>query len=94
VVCPPLIPKRAGDRIKTDRRDAASLARLHRAGELTAVWVPDPGHEAMHALRWARQLGVPVGDAPPARTLDPRASGNTAWSKLPDWTLAIVVASL
>jgi transposase len=39
VVAPSLIPKRAGDRIKTDRRDAASLARLHRAGELTAVWV-------------------------------------------------------
>src|SRR5215204_4718420 len=66
VVAPSLIPKRAGDRIKTDRRDAAGLARLHRAGELTAVWVPDPGHEAMrdlvrarldavHALRRARQ---------------------------------------
>jgi hypothetical protein len=39
-----LIPKRPGARVKTDRRDAASLARLHRAGELTAVWVPDPGH--------------------------------------------------
>jgi transposase len=66
VVAPSLIPRRAGDRIKTDRRDAASLARLHRAGELTAVWVPDAGHEAMrdlvrarldavHALRRARQ---------------------------------------
>jgi transposase len=44
VVAPSLIPKRAGDRVKTDRRDAASLARLHRAGELTAVWVPDAGH--------------------------------------------------
>ena len=44
VVAPSLIPKRAGDRVKTDRRDAASLARLHRAGELTAVWVPDPRH--------------------------------------------------
>ena len=66
VVAPSLIPRRAGDRVKTDRRDAASLARLHRAGELTAVWVPDPGHEAMrdlvrarldavHALRRARQ---------------------------------------
>src|SRR6266853_537109 len=40
VVAPSLIPKRAGDRAKTDRRDAASLAKLHRAGELTAVWVP------------------------------------------------------
>src|SRR5277367_3111856 len=66
VVAPSLIPKRPGDRVKTDRRDAASLARLHRAGELTTVWVPDPGHEAMrdlvrarldavHALRRARQ---------------------------------------
>src|SRR5215472_2660199 len=40
VVASSLIPKRAGDRVKTDRRDAASLAKLHRAGELTAVWVP------------------------------------------------------
>jgi len=66
VVAPSLIPRRAGDRIKTDRRDAASLARLHRAGELTAVWVPDARHEAMrdmararldavHSLRRARQ---------------------------------------
>src|SRR5262252_1696868 len=51
VVAPSLIPKRPGDRIKTDRRDASSLAKLHRAGELTAVWVPDPGHEAMRRAR-------------------------------------------
>jgi transposase len=37
VVAPSLIPRRTGDRVKTDRRDAASLAGLHRAGELTAV---------------------------------------------------------
>jgi len=66
VVAPSLIPRRAGDRVKTDRRDAASLAKLHRAGELTAVWVPYAGHEAMrdlvrarldavHSLRRARQ---------------------------------------
>jgi transposase len=54
VVAPSLIPKRAGDRVKTDRRDAASLARLHRAGELTTVWVPDAGHEAMRDLVRAR----------------------------------------
>jgi transposase len=54
VVAPSLIPRRAGDRIKTDRRDAASLARLHRAGELTAVWVPDARHEAMRDLARAR----------------------------------------
>ncbi|GAA0313501.1 hypothetical protein GCM10009087_24720 [Sphingomonas oligophenolica] len=41
VVAPSLIPRRPGDRIKTDRRDAVKLARLHRAGELTSVWVPD-----------------------------------------------------
>ena len=50
VVAPSLIPRRAGERVKTDRRDAASLARLDRAGELTAVWVPDPEHEASQQL--------------------------------------------
>jgi transposase len=41
VVAPSLIPMKASDRVKTDRRDAVMLAKLHRAGELTAVWVPD-----------------------------------------------------
>ena len=40
VVAPSLIPVKAGDRVKTDRRDAVMLAKLHRAGELTPVWVP------------------------------------------------------
>ena len=53
-MAPSLIPKRPGDRIKTDRRDASSLAELYRAGELTVVWVPDPGHEAMRDLVRAR----------------------------------------
>lgn len=44
-------PKEAGDRVKTNRRDAVSLARLLRAGELTAVWVPHEGHEAMRVFR-------------------------------------------
>ncbi len=43
VVAPSLIPRKPGDRIKTDRRDAINLAKLHRAGELTPVWVPDHG---------------------------------------------------
>lgn len=55
VVAPALIPKRPGERVKTNRRDAVSLARLHRAGELTAVWVPDRGHEAMRDLVRARE---------------------------------------
>lgn len=55
VVAPSLIPKRAGDRIKTDRRDSLMLARLHRAGELTAVWVPDGAQEALRDLTRARE---------------------------------------
>ena len=42
VVAPSMIPKRSGDRVKTDRRDAQMLARLHRAGELAAVYVLTP----------------------------------------------------
>ena len=58
VVAPSLIPKRSGDHVKTNRRDAENLARLLRAGELTAVWVPDPRHEAMRALSRARRSAV------------------------------------
>lgn len=55
VVATSLIPKKAGDRIKTDSRDAVTLARLSRAGELTAVWVPDKGQEAVRDLSRARE---------------------------------------
>jgi len=55
VVAPSLIPKRAGERVKTDRRDAVTLARLLRAGELTGIWVPDEVHEAMRDLVRARE---------------------------------------
>ena len=41
VVAPSLVPKKPGDRVKTDRRDALKLARSHRSGDLTAVWIPD-----------------------------------------------------
>ncbi len=58
VVAPSLIPRRPGDRVKTNRRDALSLARLLRAGELTGVWVPDEGHEAMRDLVRARAAAV------------------------------------
>ena len=54
VVAPSLIPKKPGDRVKTNRRDALSLVKLLRAGELTAVWVPDGHHEAMRDLTRAR----------------------------------------
>jgi transposase len=58
VVAPSLIPRKAGDRIKTNRRDATGLARLLRAGELTPVWVPDPAHEAMRNLIRSRTTTV------------------------------------
>jgi transposase len=58
VVAPSLIPKKAGDRVKTNRRDALDLARQFRAGELTAVWVPDPRHEAMRDLVRGRCAAV------------------------------------
>ena len=58
VVAPSLIPRKPGDRIKTDRRDAINLAKLHRAGELTAVWVTDLAHEAMRDLSRARLAAV------------------------------------
>lgn len=55
VVAPTLVPVKTGDRVKTDRRDAAKLARCYRAGELTAVWVPDPATEALRDLVRARE---------------------------------------
>ena len=58
VVAPSLIPKRSGDRIKTDRRDALSLARLHRAGELSPVYVPTEQDEAIRDLTRAREDAV------------------------------------
>jgi transposase len=58
VVAPSLIPKKPGERVKTNRRDALSLAKLLRAGELTAVWVPDRHHEAIRDLTRARGAAV------------------------------------
>ena len=55
VVAPSLIPKKSGNRIKNDRRDAEMLARLHRAGELTAIYVPELEDEAMRDLCRARE---------------------------------------
>lgn len=87
VIAPSLIPKRAGDRIKTDRRDSLRLAELARAGELRAVWIPDPADEAVRDLSRARE------DAVNARTQvrqqlkgfllrhEVRYEGKTSWSK-------------
>lgn len=87
VVAPSLIPRRPGERVKTNRRDAVSLAKLHRAGELTTVWVPDAGHEAVRELVRAREAAV--GELRRARQhlqsfllRHGRVfTGRTAWSK-------------
>lgn len=55
VIAPSLVPVKAGDRVKTDRRDAEKLARCHRSGDLTAVWVPDKNTEALRDLLRARE---------------------------------------
>jgi len=55
VIAPTLMPVKAGDRVKTDRRDAERLARSFRSGDLTAVWVPDAGSEALRDLVRARE---------------------------------------
>src|SRR2546425_5527717 len=55
VVAPSLVPVKAGDRVKTDRRDAEKLARCYRSGDLTPVWVPDVEHEALRDLVRARE---------------------------------------
>lgn len=62
VIAPSLIPSKPGDRVKTDRRDAVKLARLYRAGELTAVWVPSEDDEAARDVLRTRE------DARHART--------------------------
>src|SRR4029079_16843193 len=58
VVAPSMTPTRAGDRVKTDKRDARKLARLLRSGELTAVYIPEPTDEAMRDLCRARTDAV------------------------------------
>jgi transposase len=87
VVAPSLIPQRVGDRVKTDRRDACGLARLHRAGELTAVWVPDADQEALRDLTRAREDAKFVETRARQRLgsfllrHDRRFAGRTRWSQ-------------
>src|SRR5712664_3867828 len=67
VVAPSQIPKKAGDRIKTDRREAVQLARLLRSGDLTPVYVPAVAEEALHDLVRARKDSLKDGKAAKAR---------------------------
>jgi transposase len=87
VAAPALIPKKAGDRMKTNRRDALGLVTQFRAGELTAVWVPDERHEAMRDL--TRGRGAAVEDLRVKRQqvssfllrLGPHYPGDKTWTK-------------
>jgi hypothetical protein len=65
VIAPTLVPVRAGDRVKTDRREAAKLARSYRSGDLTAVWVPDGYSEGLRDLVRSREAAKQ--DQPRAR---------------------------
>ena len=58
VIAPSMIPRKPGDKVKTDKRDCRRLARLHRAGELTAVRVPTPAEEGVRDVCRARQVAV------------------------------------
>ena len=86
LVCPSKVPRKPGERVKTDRRDADQLARLYRAGELTGIYVPDPGDEAMRDLIRARyQVGKAQHRARQQLKMyllrhNLRYTGQTAWS--------------
>ena len=80
VVAPSLIPKRAGDRVKTDRRDASSLAKLHRAGELTAVSAARcPARGDARSGAGAARCGAQPAPGSPAALGVPVAAGLSLW---------------
>jgi transposase len=58
IIAPSQIPRRPGDRVKTDGRDSVQLAECSRAGQLSAIWIPDPGDEAIRDLSRAREDAV------------------------------------
>lgn len=88
VIAPSMMPRRPGDHVKTDRRDAMTLARLLRAGELTAIWVPDEAHEAVRDLIRARRSAQEdaIGAKQTVRSFllrhDRRFGGKAAWTKM------------
>ena len=88
VVAPSLIPKKAGDRVKTDRRDSLMLARLYRAGELTAVWVPDGAQEALRDLTRAREDMKHLQRQAKQRLLAFLLRHGRSYSGKSNWTLA------
>lgn len=87
VVAPSLIPKKAGDRVKTDRRDSLMLARLLRAGELTAVWIPDSAQEALRDLTRAREDMKHLQRQAKQRLLAFLLRHSKRWTGKSNWTL-------
>jgi hypothetical protein len=83
VVAPSKTPKKSGDRIKNDRRDAETLARLERAGELTGIYVPREEDEAMRDLTRAREDAVRLEDGPAATEGLPPPLRETVSGKIP-----------
>lgn len=87
VIAPSLIPKKSGDKVKTDKRDAVQLARLFRAGELTPVYVPDREDEAIRDLSRAREDAMLVQKSARQRLKsfllrhDIRYQGKTSWNE-------------
>ncbi len=87
VCAPSLVPRKPGDRVKTDRRDAKSLAHHFRAGDLTPVWVPTPELESIRDLTRARedmkQIDVRLKQRLVAFLLrnDKKYTGRTKWGK-------------
>ena len=103
VIAPALIPRRAGDRVKTDRRDAGHLAVLYRAGALTAIHIPTEQEEAARdllrcredhprrsAARAASPLEVPASPWPSVHRHEEGvvASAHDAWLRAQTWPIA------
>jgi transposase len=86
VVAPSMVPVRPGGQIKTDRRDAVALAALFRAGELTAVWVPDEAHEAMRGLVRARTAATGALPRARRRLLSFLLRHGRVWPTVGGWT--------
>ena len=76
VVAPTLVPTKAGDRVKTDRRDAEKLARCYRSGDLTPVWVPNAAHEARYPAACTGRLADRCA-------VNQRAADCATWSSAP-----------
>lgn len=86
VIAPSTIPSKPGERVKTDRLDAMKLARLLRAGDVTAVWVPDPAHEAMRDLVRSRADAMEHLKASKRQLLSFLLRQGRAYNGLKHWT--------